>query len=145
MFHHEELEIHERENQGVSILELQGKLDMGAGDIALRERAESLLSRGRRQLILDLTKVSSIDTAGAGLLRVLAEKYIDAGAKLVLCGIDRSSHARVEEVAQLESIIESYPDELDAVNSFFPDRTVKHYDILDYVESHAHEDEEHKQ
>jgi hypothetical protein len=41
--------------------------------------------------------------------------------------------------------VEIYRDQLDAINSFFPDRKVARYDILDYVESHVpHEDQKHK-
>jgi hypothetical protein len=45
------------------------------------------------------------------------------------------SHGKVYEMARLESAIEIYRDELDAVNSFFPDRKTARYDILTYIES----------
>lgn len=58
---------------------------------------------------------------------------------MVLYNIARS-HGKIYELARLETAIEIYRDELDAVNSFFPDRKVTHYDILDYIESQPHED-----
>ena len=45
------------------------------------------------------------------------------------------AHGKVYEMARLESAVEIYRDELDAINSFFPDRKIARYDILDYVES----------
>lgn len=143
MLHHSALEIHSRENQGIVILDLRGKLEMGNGDIALRDSVESQFGQGNRQLILDMALVSDIDTAGAGVLLFLAQQYHDAGRKLVLLKVDRA-HAKIYEMARLETVIEIYPDEIDAVNSFFPDRTVPHYDILEYVEDHVHEDHDHK-
>jgi hypothetical protein len=55
------------------------------------------------------------------------------------------SHGKVYEMARLETAIEIYRDELDAINSFFPDRKVIRYDILEYVEGQAsHDDKSHK-
>lgn len=136
MFLHPHLEIHQRENEGIAVLDLSGKLEMDKGDIALREFVESLLAQGNKQLILNLAHVSAIDTAGAGVLLVLAQQYQAAGGRLVLMQVNHA-HAKIYEMARLESVIEIYSAETDAVNSFFPDRAVTHYDILDYVETQA--------
>ena len=40
MFDHNSLEIHEREREGIVILDLKGHLVLGAGDTALREAVE---------------------------------------------------------------------------------------------------------
>jgi anti-sigma B factor antagonist len=136
MFHHDNLDIHQRENEGIVILDLHGKLVMGGADIALRDCVQSLFDPGNRQLILDLAKISEIDTSGMGVLLLLAEQYRSGGGKLVLFNVAHT-HGEVYEMARLETALEIYRDELDAINSFFPDRKVIRYDILDYVESHA--------
>lgn len=144
MLHHDKLEINRRENEGIVILDLHGKLVMGGADVALRDCVQSLFDPGNRQLILDLAKISEIDTSGMGVLLLLAEQYRDAGGKLVLFNIAHA-HGEIYEMARIETAIEIYRDELDAINSFFPDRKVAHYDILDYVESHVpHEDQKPK-
>ena len=51
------------------------------------------------------------------------------------------THGEVVEMARLEASLEIYGTELEAVNSFFPDRAIKHYDILDYIE-HRNDPEE---
>jgi anti-sigma B factor antagonist len=139
MLHHNSLEIHQRESQGVVILDLRGKLDMGIGDIALRDFVQSLLKRDNRKLTLNLAEVSEIDTSGMGVLLSLSGEYVKAGGKLVLFDIAHA-HGKVYEMARLETVVEIYRDELDAVNSFFPDRKPPRYDILEYVESQPHED-----
>ena len=139
MFNLTGLDIHQRENQGISVLELQGKLHMGSSEEALREFVESLLAQGKRQVILDLAKVSDIDDAGVKTLLILAQKCLGAGGRLALFGLN-PAHAAIYEAAHLASSIGNYRSEVDAVNSFFPDRATPHYDILDYVECHAHED-----
>jgi anti-sigma B factor antagonist len=137
MLHHNKLDIHQREKDWAAILDLKGHLVMGAGDIALRDFVQSLFDLGDRKLILNLADISEIDTSGMGVLLVLAQQYRDAGGKLVLFNVPRS-HGKVYEMARLEAAVEIYRDELDAVNSFFPDRKPPRYDILEYVESQHH-------
>lgn len=139
MFHLTGLEIHRRDNQGIVVLELHGKLHMGSGDEAVRDFAESLLAQGKRQVILDLSKVSEIDGAGVETLLILAGKYRAAGGRLALFGLN-PAHTEVYEATHLDSAIGNFRSEVDAINSFFPDRATPHYDILEYVEEHAHED-----
>ncbi|MGA2211990.1 MAG: STAS domain-containing protein [Bryobacteraceae bacterium] len=133
MFHHDHLGIHQRENEGIVILDLKGNLVLGGGEIPLRESVQALFDGGNRQLVLDLAGVSTIDTSGAGVLMSLAEQYRTAGGKLVLLQVAHV-HEELYERARLEANLEIYELEQDAVNSFFPDRIVKHYDILDYIE-----------
>jgi anti-sigma B factor antagonist len=133
MLNHDHLEIHQRENEGIVIVDLKGHLVLGAGDNALRETVESLFDGGNRKLVLNLAHISNIDSSGAGVLFALAQQYDAAGGKLVLVQLAHV-HAELSEMARLEATIEFYELELDAVNSFFPDRVIKHYDILDYVE-----------
>jgi|SRR5665213_161277 len=140
MLHHNNLDMHQREKEGIAILDLHGNLVMGSGDIALRDFVQSLLDGGNRKLSLNLAQVSEIDTSGNGVLLFLAQEYRNAGGKMVLFNIAHS-HGKIYEMARLETAIEIYRDELDAVNSFFPDRKTPHYDILDYVESQQHVEE----
>jgi len=133
MFDHDKLEIHQRENEGIVILDLKGHLVLGAGDNALRESVDALFRGGNRQLILNFAAVSNIDTLGGEALLFLGQQYRAAAGKLVLLQLAHV-HEEVYEMARLEANLEFYELELDAVNSFFPDRAIKHYDILDYVE-----------
>jgi anti-sigma B factor antagonist len=144
MLHHKKLDIRHREREGIVILDLKGHLVMGAGDITLRDCVESLSDPASRQLVLDFAQISEIDTSGMEVLLLLAQQYRNAGGKLVLFNIAHT-HGKVYEMARLETVVEIYRDELDAINSFFPDRKVNRYDILDYVESHVpHEDQNNK-
>ena len=133
MFDHDKLEIHQRENEGIVVLDLKGHFVLGAGDNALRDTVQSLFDGGNRKLVLNLAHLSNIDSSGAGVLFALAQRYGGAGGKLVLVQLAHV-HAQLSEMARLEATIEFYGLELDAVNSFFPERVIRHYDILDYVE-----------
>jgi anti-sigma B factor antagonist len=144
MLHHGKLEIHQREKEGIAVLDLHGKLVLGDGDRALHDFVQSLLDGGNSKLALNAAGIPEIDTSGMQLLLFLAEAHRNAGGKLVLFNVAHA-HGKVYEMARLEANVEIYRDELDAVNSFFPDRVVAHYDILEYVESQPpHEDQDHK-
>ena len=137
MFEHDKLDIEQREREGISILDLKGHLVLGEADAALRSRVQSLFSQGNRKLILNMAGVSRIDTTGAGALQFLSQQYRDAGGRLVLFQLAHT-HGELYEMARLEAALEIYGEETDAVNSFFPERAVQHYDILDFIEHRQH-------
>ena len=127
------LEIQQREKEGITILDLKGKIVLGPEDLSLRERLLSLVADGIRNVILNLKEVDHIDTAGVGTIALCTEKFRAAGGRLVLANLS-PAQAGVASTLKLDSELDIYPDELDAVNSFFPDRAVRHYDILELVE-----------
>jgi len=127
------LEIQQRETEGITILDLKGRLVLGPKDSLLRERALSLLDSGKHNLIVNLKGVSHVDTAGFGTLLFCSEKFHASGGKLVVVSLG-PNQVSVTNLLHLDTALEIYPVELDAVNSFFPDRAVQHYDILEVVE-----------
>ena len=127
------LEIEQRETQGVMVLDLKGRLILGAEDLTLRQRLAALIDSGRSQVILNLKDVSDIDSAGLGTLVLYAGRFREAGGKLVLLHL-KQAKTDLPDMLRLNASFETYADELTAVNSFFPERAVNRYDILDFVE-----------
>jgi anti-sigma B factor antagonist len=132
LFESSNLEVKQRERDGVVILDLEGRLILGDEDLELRGRVMSLLETGSRKLILNLKDVTEFDTAGLTTLELFAEKFREAGGRCVLLNLD-PEHAEPSALLKLSTTFETYREELDAVNSFFPDRIVPHYDILEFV------------
>jgi len=128
---------HEREKDGIVILDVKGHLALGPDDSALRRHLQTLLEAGKKNVIINLHQVSSIDPAAVGLLTEFAEQFQHAGGRLVLLNPARD-HVPVEELFELDTTLPNFTDEQDAVNSFFPDRKVPHYDVLEFVEEEAH-------
>ncbi len=127
------LEIEQREKQGIFILDLKGRLVLGDEDVALRQRLMALLEAGRHNVILNLKEVTDIDTTALGTLIFCAHRFREAAGKLVLLHLG-DSQARLPDTLRLNAVFETYQEEVDAVNSFFPERSISHYDILDFVE-----------
>jgi anti-anti-sigma factor len=127
------LEIEQRQNEGIFILDLKGRLVLGAEDLTLRHRLQSLLDGGRHNVILNLKEISDIDSTGLGTLVYCALRFRESGGKLVLLNLG-GSQARLPDMLKLNAVFETYQDEVTAVNSFFPERAPNRYDILDFVE-----------
>jgi anti-sigma B factor antagonist len=60
------MQIEERAAGEVTILDLKGKMTLGEGDEILKDKINSLVLQGRKQLVLNLADVPYIDSAGLG-------------------------------------------------------------------------------
>jgi anti-sigma B factor antagonist len=125
------LDIQQRENEGIIVLDLKGRLVLGPEDSALRQRLQALAES--HNVIVNLKDVSDIDSTGLGTLVNSALRFREAGGKLVLLNLN-DAKGRLPAILKLNTVFETYQDEVAAVNSFFPDRKVPRYDILDFVE-----------
>ena len=126
------LQIEQRERERVVILDLKGCLVLGEEDLSVLQRLLLLLDSRHRQVILNLTEVSHIDQSGLDTVAFCAARFHDVGGRLVLLDL-RQSRAQVADLSRLNTVSETYQEETEAVNSFFPDRVVPRYDILEFV------------
>jgi anti-sigma B factor antagonist len=127
------LHIEQRTREGIVILDLTGALTSGEGDLALRGRLASLRRSGKVNIVLNLKEVSHIDSSGLGTLVFALAKLRKAGGRLALASVNRA-HMKLFLLTRLSIAFEFFADEQDAVNSFYPDRAVKHFDILEFVQ-----------
>lgn len=127
------LQIEQRENEGIVVLDLKGRLVLGPEDVALRQQLQALSEGASKNVALNLKDLSDFDTTALGTLVFSATKYREAGGRLVLFNLS-PKHSELSNMVKLNTAFDIYPDEVSAVNSFFPDRAVQHYDILEFVE-----------
>ena len=128
------LEIIRRQQEGISIIELKGRLTFGPEDIALNDEIRHALAAHRVRLVIDLGGVDKMDSAGLGTLLYARGELRKAGGGLALANL-HPSHMEVLVIARLETVFDVYNCELDAVNSFFPERNAPRYGLLSVVES----------
>jgi anti-sigma B factor antagonist len=126
------LEIQQREREGIAILELKGRITMGPEASVLREKTTQLAAEGKRSLILEMAGVDFIDSTGLGALVICATSLRKAGGQMKLVAVNRRN-IELLLMTKLATVFELFPDEQDAINSFYPDRQVKTFDILDFV------------
>ena len=128
------LEITPRSSEGIEILDLNGHLTFGQEDLDFRRELDRLVKAGKTRIALNLGDLRKLDTTGLGTLLFALAKLRKAGGTLAIFNV-KPAHLELLTEARLETAFEAFQDEQDAINSFFPDREVKRFDILEFVES----------
>lgn len=127
------LEIEQREKEGVVVLDVKGGLVVGDPASALRDKLRQLLADKRYNVVLNLAGVDYIDSTGLGAMVVCFTSLRKAGGKLVLLNLNRRQ-IELLVLTKLSTVFEIFDDEQAAVNSFFPDREIRRFDILSFVQ-----------
>jgi anti-sigma B factor antagonist len=126
-------EIRRREKEAVVILDLQGRLVVGEPSQRLREAINQENAEGRKNIILDLEGVDYIDSTGLGSMVICYTTLQKAGGTLKLLKLNKRN-IELLLLTKLSTIFEIFGEEQDAINSFFPEREIKRFDILSFVQ-----------
>ena len=111
------MDISVREKSGVVILDLNGNLVIGTGDVRLREEFVGLLEEGRLKLIINLDKVKNIDSSGLGeLIRCQATARAKS-AEIKLIHVNLKTY-KLLTMARLIGVFDLFDDEDKAIASF---------------------------
>lgn len=127
-----------REREGVTILDLEGRLVLGEAASLLRNELRDAPGRGVLRIALDLAKLDYIDSTGLGVLVMAATTLQKADGGLKLFSLNKRN-IELMIITKLTTVFEIYNDENDAVNSFFPDRKINRFDILSFVKGQKSE------
>jgi anti-sigma B factor antagonist len=113
------LNIAEKEMNGVTIIELAGRITLGEGSGQLRTKLKDSLSQGKTRLVLDLAEVTYIDSAGLGTLVAGFTSAQNQGANLKLANLTKRFEDTLN-ITKLLTVFDVYNTVQDAVNSFEP-------------------------
>lgn len=127
------LHIEQRDREGIVILDLKGPLAVGRADMQLRDTLAALHESGKDNIVLNLHGVTDMDSTGLGTLVFGLARLRKAGGRLALLNVNRT-HLKLFLLTRLAIAFEFFDDEQDAVDSFFPDRELKHFDVLEFVQ-----------
>jgi len=139
-----ELQIHQREIQGVVILDLKGRLALGESEALLRETVATLAEAGSLNVVLNCANLNEIDEDGLGFLVICSTRLRKAAGDLKLLNLS-PDHLDLIVLARLEATFDVFTDEVSAINSFFPERAVRPFDLLEYARRQKVEYAEQKQ
>jgi len=131
------LDIRESLREGVVILSLKGRLTVGEAS-SVREQCSAVAAGGNVNVLLNLEHVEYIDSTGLGALVICFTSLKKAGGALKLVNPNKRN-VELLLLTKLHTIFEVFADEQDAVNSFFPDREIRHFDILKFVQAEKDE------
>ncbi len=121
---------HEREK--IVIVECNGRIVAGDECTQFREEMDRLIGAGSVNLILNLRETDFIDSTGLGAMVVASSSAKKKGGAIKLLHLNKRN-VELLVVTKLTTIFDLFDDEQEAVNSFFPDRQVRSFDLLSFV------------
>src|ERR1035441_4581910 len=111
---------------------MNGRITVGKEATALREKVAELSAANVHNLVFNLAGVDYIDSTGLGALVSSASSRRKTGGNVKLLNLNRRN-IELLVMTRLATSFEIYTDEGDAVGSHYPDRKIKTFDILDFV------------
>jgi anti-sigma B factor antagonist len=112
------LNITTRDKAGVMIIDLEGQIDGGPVSAKVHELIKQSLDKGQKRFVLNLTKISWLNSLGAGILiaAYASAKRQEAGLKLF--GVGDRVEAVLKTCGLIPEVFEVYKDEDGALSSF---------------------------
>ncbi len=111
------MKVNIRKDGDVSIVDLSGKITIGEGDVVLRDKVTDLLELDERKILLNLEKVSYMDSAGIGELVACYKRAKEKDGTVKLLNPSGKVYDLLQ-LTKLEEVFETYKDESEAVGSF---------------------------
>jgi anti-sigma B factor antagonist len=129
------LEIEQRDREGIVILDLKGRIIMGEEVTVFRQTLrDQAAAAPDPKVILNMHGVEYIDSTGLGAIVMGSTAIRNASGIVKLLRLNRRN-VELLVATKLATIFEIFGDEQDAVNSFFPGREIKPFDILEFVKT----------
>lgn len=111
------MNVNTRQRDGLTILDLKGKITIGSGDVALRNAVQEVLNGGATRVLINMRDVTTIDSSGIGELVSSYTTATNRGAKLKLFSLpDKVSD--ILTITQLITVFDVFDSEDEAVRSF---------------------------
>ena len=111
------MKVNVRQRDGVTILDLKGKITIGVGDVALRNAVQDAINGGATKVVINLKDVTTIDSSGVGELVSAFTTATNRGVKLSLANLP-SKVSDILQITQLITVFDVFDSEDEAVRSF---------------------------
>jgi anti-sigma B factor antagonist len=115
------MKVTERQVNGVTILDLNGRITLGDETALLRNAIRDVISDGRKNVLLNLSGVPYIDSSGIAELVSAIAAVRREGGDVKLLNLTRKVRDTVE-ILKLGAIFELFDDEAAAVKAFTTER-----------------------
>jgi anti-sigma B factor antagonist len=109
--------ITERKNGDVTVLDVDGKILLGEGDVQLKRKIDELIERQEQKLLLNLANVPYMDSGGLGEIVRSYTTVKRAGGELKLLGVTKRINDLLT-ITKLVTVFEIFDSEDEAVKSF---------------------------
>lgn len=111
------LTINKRQVNGVVIVDLDGRISLGESNTELHQSLRHLVAEGKRNVLLNLAKVTAIDSSGLGSIVAGYSTLQAAGGSLKLINLpERVSDLMT--ITKLYTVFDIYGTEAEGIRSF---------------------------
>jgi anti-sigma B factor antagonist len=111
------MEMQERDSNGVTILDLSGRITQGGGDLVLKDKLQSLVGQGKKNILLNLAEVSYIDSAGLGALVSAHTTLSREGSRFKLANVTKKLQDLLS-ITKLHLVFDTFESEEAALESY---------------------------
>ena len=111
------MKVSTRQVDGVTILDLSGRITLGEGSVQLRDAVRELLAKGQKHILLNLGDVNYIDSSGIGELVSAYTTARNQGGELKLLNLTKKVHDLLQ-ITKLYTVFDVKDDEASAISSF---------------------------
>lgn len=105
-----------RVRDGVTVIDLEGKITIGRGDIAMRDAFNAAVDGGARAVLLNLQRVKSMDSSGMAELGAAYRKMDDLGGRVALTQ-PPSNVGEILRMTQIITVFDVYDSEDEGVEA----------------------------
>ncbi|HVH89120.1 MAG TPA: STAS domain-containing protein [Terriglobales bacterium] len=106
-----------RRVDGVTIMDLSGRITLGEGSVLLRDQIRELLGKGEKKILLNLGDVTYIDSSGIGELVSAFTTVRNQGGELKLLNLTKKVHDLLQ-ITKLYTVFDVKDDEATAIKAF---------------------------
>jgi len=106
-----------RQVDGVTILDLSGRITLGEGSVTLRDAVHDLVGKGSKHILLNLENISYIDSSGIGELVSAFTSVKNSGGELKLLNLTKKVHDLLQ-ITKLYTVFDIWDSEASAVSAF---------------------------
>src|SRR6201998_3289347 len=106
-----------RQVDGVTILDLSGRIALGEGSVTLRDAVHDVIAKGSKHILLNLENISYIDSSGIGELVSAFTSVKNSGGELKLLNLTKKVHDLLQ-TTKLYTVCDIWDSEASAVSSF---------------------------
>lgn len=106
-----------RRVDGVTILDIGGRITLGEGSTQLRDSIRQLLAQNEKRILVNLGEVSYIDSSGLGELVSAFTTVRGEGGELKLLNLTRKVRDLLQ-ITKLYTVFDIHDDETRAIASF---------------------------
>ena len=111
------MNITERHVGDITVLDLEGKILLGEGDIQLKQYVSDLITRGVRRVLLNCSEVPYMDSSGLGEVVRCYTAVKRAGGELKLVNLTKRL-IDLLTITKLITVFETFDAEEAAIKSF---------------------------